>query len=296
MGEQAPEKPDQTDEQIGPDSPHLDEQQQEQAASRATIGPLVIHEVVRAQGVEELERSTRGLVWSGLAAGLSIGFSFLADATIMAALPDRPWRPLISSFGYSIGFLIVVLGQQQLFTETTLTALIPALTENTLASYRRAARVWGLVLCANILPTLLWGWVAARSELFPHATIMAMRELSDASMAHGFWQTMGLAALAGWLIGLMVWILPASGSAKPFMVILLTYLVAMFGFPHIIAGSAEAFFDVMMGNATIGDFLGRFFIPTLIGNMVGGTVLAAMFNHAQIKDELKESTPDKCRR
>src|SRR5690242_8787150 len=112
----------------GEESPHLDRKERRQAAAGAPMGALVIHEIVRDQGEEELERSFTGLAWSGLAAGLSIGFSFLVQAVLQARLPDTPWRILVAGFGYSVGFLIVILGRQQLFTETTLTALIPALT------------------------------------------------------------------------------------------------------------------------------------------------------------------------
>src|ERR1700743_1948596 len=118
--------------EAGETSPHLDQRQQRQAAAGAPIGALVIHEVVRDQGEEELERSLNGLAWSGIAAGLSIGFSFLTQATLQARLPDTVWRPLVCGFGYPVGFLIVILGRQQLFTETTLTAVIPALTRRDL--------------------------------------------------------------------------------------------------------------------------------------------------------------------
>ncbi|GBQ91127.1 formate/nitrite transporter [Acetobacter nitrogenifigens DSM 23921 = NBRC 105050] len=273
----------------GYDSPHLDEREKKQAEQRAPIGPLVIHEIIHAQGMEELERTLPGLVWSGLAAGLSVGFSFLTEATISSHLPQASWSPLLASFGYSIGFLIVILGQQQLFTETTLTALIPLLGQRSLALAQQTLRVWAAVLVANLVPTLLWGWVSARTNLFPDATRAAMLELSQSTMAHSFGHTFGLALIAGWIIGLMVWLLPAAGVTKPFIIVLLTTLVALLGTPHIIAGSAEAFFGVASGHASITDYFFRFMIPTLLGNTAGGTVLAALLNHAPIRDELKAS-------
>jgi len=273
----------------GHHSPHLDELERVQAAQRAPLGPLVIHEIISAQGVEELERDFSGLAWSGLAAGLSVGFSFLSEATISGLLPNAPWRPLVASVGYSIGFLIVILGQQQLFTETTLTALIPALSQRRMDFAWRTLRVWVVVLIANLLPTLVWGLVAARTDLFPEATRMAMDELGHGTMSHDFGTTVALAGIAGWLIGLMVWLLPASGPAKPFIIIILTTLVALLGTPHIIAGSAEAFFAVADGHASFVDYLTRFLAPTLIGNTIGGTILAAVLNHAQIRNELTEN-------
>jgi formate/nitrite transporter FocA (FNT family) len=246
----------------------------------------VIHEIVRDQGEEELERSFSGLAWSGIAAGLSIGFSFVVEATLQAALPDAPWTRLVSSFGYCIGFLIVVLGRQQLFTETTLTALIPVLTRHTLKALLGTFRVWLIVLLANLLATWVFAWLLSRDGLFPDATVAAMTTLSARTMDHTFGHTLLTGGAAGWLIGLMVWLLPGAGPARPLIIILLTYVVAVCQFPHVIAGSAEAAYGVYTGHASFGDYALRFLLPTLLGNSIGGTILAALLNHAPIADEL----------
>ncbi len=274
--------------QAGADSPHLDERQQKQAADRAQPGPIVIHEIVREQGEVELDRSFSGLAWSGLAAGMSIGFSFITQAALQAALPETPWRRLVAGFGYSLGFLITVLGQQQLFTETTLTALIPALTRRDVTTLLRTLRVWVIVLLANLLGTLVFAAILILPGIFRPETIAAMIDLSAHLLEQGFWQALVGACFSGWLIGLMVWLLPASGSARPFTIVLLTYAIALFGFPHIVAGSVEAAFGVFTGHATAGDYMTRFLAPTLIGNILGGSALAALLNHAPVADELVE--------
>ena len=275
--------------EAGADSPHLDEKQQQQAAERAPPGPLVIHEIVREQGEAELDRSFGGLAWSGLAAGLSIGFSFVMQAYLQSGLPDAPWRRLVASFGYSLGFLIVILGRQQLFTETTLTALIPTLTRPKLATLRRTLRVWAIVLATHLAGTLVFAAISSRPGVFAPDAMAAMLDLATYTMRQPFWHVLVTAGSAGWLIGLMVWLLPASGSAQPFIIILLTYVVALCQFPHIVAGSVEAAFAVFTGHASVGDYLGRFLIPTLIGNTFGGTALAALLNHAPVASDLEGS-------
>ncbi len=273
--------------EAGKNSPHLDDQEQRQAAEGAPIGPLVIHEIVREQGEMEIERPFSGLAWSGLAAGLSIGFSFVTQATLQANLPEAPWQRLVSSFGYSIGFLIVILGRQQLFTETTLTAIIPALTRPSRRTILGATRVWAVVLSANLAGTLVFGSIAARPGVFPPETAHAMADLSAQTMAHPTWHTMLTAGSAGWLIGLMVWLLPGAGPARPLIIILLTYVVSVCQFPHIIAGSVEAIYGVFSGAASVRDYLLGFLLPTLVGNAIGGTILAALLNHAPVATELK---------
>jgi formate/nitrite transporter FocA (FNT family) len=274
--------------EAGEDSPHLDEREQKQAADRAAPGPLVIHEIVRAEGEAELGRHTSGLVWSGLAAGLSIGFSFVTQSYLMSGLPDASWRRLVAAFGYTLGFLIVVLGRQQLFTETTLTALIPTLTRRDLKSLLSTLRVWSIVLAMNLLGTYIFAFICAQHGVFEPGAYAAMVTLSGKLMALPFWQCAIRAVGAGWLIGLMVWLLPASGSARPLVIILLTYVVAMCEFPHIIAGSVEASFAVFSGHAPLGAYFVKFLLPTLAGNVFGGTALAAVFNHAPVAGELRE--------
>jgi formate/nitrite transporter FocA (FNT family) len=276
-----------TETEAGSDSPHLDEKQQKQAGERAPPGAIVIHEIVREQGLEELNRSAGALAWSGTAAGLSIGFSFVAQATLQSHLPDTPWRPLVSSFGYSLGFLIVILGRQQLFTETTLTALIPALTQRDLQTFGRTMRVWGIVLFFNLAATLVWGFVLSRHGVLPSDTVTAMGTISARIFGVEFWHTVLMAGAAGWIIGLMVWLLPAANSSQPMIIILLTYTISVCEFPHIIAGSVEASFAAFSGHASVGDYLVKFLAPTLLGNTIGGTLLAALLNHAPVADTLK---------
>jgi formate/nitrite transporter FocA (FNT family) len=272
--------------EAGETSPHLDQREQRQAAAGAPMGAIVIHEIVRDQGEEELERSFNGLAWSGVAAGLSIGFSFIAQATLQAHLPDTPWRLLVAGFGYSVGFLIVILGRQQLFTETTLTAVIPALTRRNVHTTLLMLRVWAIVLTANIVATWLFAAIAARSAVFSDATLQAMSEIAGHTTDRTFWHTVVTSGFAGWLIGLMVWLLPAARASQAMIIILLTYVIAICQFPHIIAGSVEAAFAVFTDHATISDYLFRFLIPTFLGNVTGGTILAALLNHAPLADEL----------
>jgi formate/nitrite transporter FocA (FNT family) len=275
--------------EAGEASPHLDRREQRQAAAAAPMGPLVIHEIVRAQGEEELERSFSGLAWSGFAAGASIAFSFIVQSTLQGALPDAPWSHLVSGFGYCIGFLIVILGRQQLFTETTLTALIPALTRRNLRTLALTLRVWVIVLTANLAATWMIAAMLAWADMFPPA-VSAMQALSVHTMEYSFWHTALTGGAAGWLIGLMVWLLPGAGPSRPLIIILLTYVVSACQFPHIIAGSVEAAYGVLSGHAPfVSGYVLSFLLPTLLGNSVGGSILAALLNHAPVAGELTEA-------
>jgi formate/nitrite transporter FocA (FNT family) len=109
---------------------------------------------VRRLGEEEMLRPATSLWWSGVAAGLSISFSLLAQAILRTHLPDAPWEPLVTSFGYCVGFIMAVLSRQQLFTESTITAVLPVAAEFTWKNVGRMTRLWAIVLAANLAGTL----------------------------------------------------------------------------------------------------------------------------------------------
>ncbi len=113
--------------------PELTAEEEKQVKTRGAPRAAVVYETVREEGEFELQRTVSGLAWSGLAAGLSMGFSLVAEGLLRHHLPDAPWRPLVSKLGYSAGFLIVILGRQQLFTENTLTVILPLLLSSTLS-------------------------------------------------------------------------------------------------------------------------------------------------------------------
>ncbi len=283
-------------EQAGADSPHLDEQEQSQAADHAAPQALVIHEIVRAEGESELKRRTGALAWSGLAAGLSMGFSFLGLALVQSGLPDAPWRRLIDSFGYCVGFIIVILGRQQLFTESTLTAVLPVLLRRDRETLFSLLRLWGVVLSSNLVGTYIFAALIAHPGLFPDPVFQALVNVGQQSLGEAFFPTMIKAVLAGWLIALMVWLLPSARSARILVILLLTYVVGIGRFSHSIAGSIEAAFAVFSGRASVSDYLFAFLAPTLIGNTIGGVALVALLNHAPLAPEFQDGAASEARR
>jgi formate/nitrite transporter FocA (FNT family) len=186
----------------------------EQLAKRTAPRALVLHEAIRKEGEEELERSAWSLAWSGLAAGLSMGLSMLGMGLIQAGLPDAPWRNLVSSFGYTFGFLVVVLGRQQLFTENTVTAVLPLLHAPNRIKLVAVARLWLIVFLANIAGTLLFAAGSAYTGMFDDEARAAFRSLGVLGAGHDFGTTVAKAIVAGWVIALMVWVLPGAGPAR----------------------------------------------------------------------------------
>jgi formate-nitrite transporter family protein len=276
----------------GQDSRHLDEREQTQAAEHAAPQAIVIHEVVREEGELELRRRNAALLWSGLAAGLSMGFSLLTLAFLQSGLPDEPWRRLLDSSGYCVGFVITILGRQQLFTESTLTAVLPLMVRRDLATLLSLLRMWGIVLAANLIGTIVFAALISPEHLFSGPVRYALIETGQDILSGPTGFKILKAILAGWLIATMVWLLPSARSARLLVIVMLTYVVAVARLPHVIAGSVEAAFAVISGHADIADYVFHFLLPTLLGNTIGGVALVAFLNHAPLAPELQEDAEE----
>src|SRR3954463_9027263 len=265
---------------------HLVEHEVEEIADHSRLRVPQIYQVVRHEGETEMARPATSLWWSGVAAGLSITFSVFAEAVLHRYLPEAGWRPLLTGFGYTVGFLLVVLARQQLFTENTITAVLPLAASPTGKNLFRLLRLWGIVFAANLTGTL----IAALFSTFAPVPIPGIREtiieISHHAVAHGFFESIFLGIPAGFLIAGMVWLMPSAETSRFHVVTLVTYIIAIGGFSHIVVGSFEAFMLLVNGEVGLGTMLAHFTIPVLIGNVVGGTALFALLAYAQVMKEV----------
>ena len=151
---------------------------------------------------------------------------------------------------------------------------------------RKLARLWALVLVANIAGCAAITFALARAPIVPSGEQGAFASVAHMALAADPLTTFWRAILAGWLIALMVWLLPAAeGGANVMIVVGLTYLIAIGGFSHIVAGSVDAFYELFRGHTTLGIMFGTFFVPTLLGNIVGGVTLVSLLGFGQVFED-----------
>lgn len=263
-------------------TPDLSAKETREADKRVAVTAQVVHEAIRLQGDEELARPASALAWSGFAAGLSMSFSLIAEGFLRSLLPNAPWSWLLVSLGYPFGYVIVIIARQQLFTENTLTAVIPVLARRDLHTFRRMLRLWGVVLVANLVGAHAAAWVLGHAHIFPADVQQAFFEIGRRAAA----VTPGVAIIkgvfAGWLIALVVWMLASARGDHLAIILILTYFVGLGGFTHVIAGSIEVLYLVLTGAWAWGDWAIFYFLPTLLGNVLGGVALVSLLNHAQV--------------
>ena len=253
------------------------------------LSPRLVYEIIRRDGAEELDRPTAALIFSGIAAGLVISFSFVFKAIIASYIPtDAIWTDLITNFGYTIGFLIAILGHMQLFTENTITTVVPLFKPFTLDKLRAVGRLWGIVILCNIIGTALASLFFLTTDLFTPNIDKALDELAHHVASFSATQNLLKGVMSGLLIAALVWMLP-SVSNKFLVIFFMTYLIGLGDFTHVVVGSTEMSYLVWQGEASLGEYLFNFLIPTTIGNIIGGTGVFTLLIYGQVTEEWNNS-------
>ncbi len=262
--------------------PDLDPEEQKKAQEEESLNANITYEAVRREGDKELSRPASALFWAALAGGMSMGVSFMTEGLLRSHLPDADWRPLITTLGYPVGFLIISLGSQQLFTENTITPIVPLLVARTAEMFKRVGMLWIVVLVGNLLGALAFASLSGLTDVFEPKVHEAFAAMGHEALRSGFTTTFMRGIFAGWIIALMVWMMPAASSEQVTTIVIMTYLVGLGGLAHIIVGSVEVLYLVVTGAVSIGTYFTGFMVPALLGNIVGGLTLVTGLNHAQV--------------
>lgn len=268
------------------EQPHLSAEEEQEVRDRSAPESRIVHAAVVKQGEDELARPLRSLFWSGVAAGVGIMASVWAQSALHHHLPDAPWREAVAALGYTLGFLIVILGRMQLFTEHTMVAVLPLARSPSGAKLARVAKLWTVVFLGNLIGVAVISALCVYARIQSPQLLHAMLEVSLKLHEESPTQILLQGIPAGFLIASVAWIRSAADDSSFWIVFALTYPIALGGFTHVVAGAAEAFLLLWSGEAGIGWVFAGFVIPAFIGNVLGGTGLFALLAHAQVKEEL----------
>lgn len=247
---------------------------------------MAIHEHIRQDGEKELERDAMALLWSAIAAGLSMGASLLAKGIFHVNLDGVPGSFLLENLGYTFGFIIVIMARQQLFTENTVTAVLPVMQKPTGGNFMLLMRLWSVVLLGNLIGTGLAAYAFEYMPIFDEQTRDAFVTIGMDVMRNTPGEMFANAIISGWIIATMVWMFPSAGAAKIVVIIIMTWLVALGDLTHIVVGSVEILYLVFNGTIHWSEFFWPFALPTLAGNICGGTFIFALISHAQIRNDM----------
>ena len=246
----------------------------------------LIYNVIQKEGEEELARPVSSLFLSGLSAGLAIFLSVIAIGAIFGNMPNHAHYRLIESFGYTVGFVVVIFGRLQLFTENTITVIIPLLANYSHRRLRQTLLLWGVVFLANMIGVAIVSAVSVYTNLLPTGLADAIVAVSQEYINRSPTQFFMHGIPAGFIIAAIVWMLPSAESNKFAIIVMLSYLIYLGDFTHVIAGAGEVFVMVFKTTISISDAVFKSIIPTLFGNIIGGTLLFSMLAYGQVREEL----------
>ena len=256
-------------------------------SEHGNLSPLTVYSIILREGEDELRRPNISLWWSGVAAGVGISTSVLVEGIIRSNLgSDHPYLTLIESLGYSFGFVLVILCRLQLFTENTITVVLPVLADPTRNRFYCAARLWGIVLAANLCGTFLTAAIGVHGGILPAETLAAIMDISHHLAKLTPAETFLRGIPSGFFIAALVWMLPSAKRSEVLVIVMFTWLIAAGDFTHVIAGSNEIFVLVLSGEMNMVNALIYHISPVLLGNILGGTGLFAMLAYGQVHEEM----------
>jgi formate/nitrite transporter FocA (FNT family) len=245
---------------------------------------LTAHEIfesVTQNAREELERSSRALAFSGVAGGITMGLTGLGVALARATLGSSPATDFISMLFYPLGFIAVIIGRAQLFTENTLYPVALILRER--RHVLNTLRLWAVVFISNVVGAAIFAALAVRTGAlmpeFRHQLIQLGAHMTASPAAQVFWT----GVVGGWLIALVAWMVSASQwtMGQILVIWLLTFVVGLGHFAHCIASTGEILSAVFAGAVPLTAYV-RWIVPATLGNIVGGVFIVTLLNYGQV--------------
>jgi formate/nitrite transporter FocA (FNT family) len=241
-----------------------------------------IYEQVSRNARRELQRPAKALAISGIVGGLTMGLTGLSISVVNSMLGNSSLAQFVALLFYPMGFMAVILGRGQLFTENTLYPVALILAER--RHFLSTARLWAIVFPSNVAGAFLFALLAARTKALQpdqlHALVQLGVQAANPSMRHIFWS----GVVGGWMIAMVAWLVSGSHSITGSVAVIwaLTFIVGAGHFAHCIATSGEILSAVLGHGVSPGGYF-RWLLLATSGNVAGGVILVTLLEYGQVK-------------
>jgi formate/nitrite transporter FocA (FNT family) len=246
---------------------------------------LDIYERICDDTEEELSRPEGSLVFSALFAGFTIGLSALAVAlTTVSLTPEVKSTAFIAALLYPIGYVAVIVGRSQFFTENTLYPVMLSMRRKEFLN--RTGRLWGIVFTMNLVGAFIFAMLAvltgALDQSVQSELVSNGLKYTDGSFIDTFWS----AVLVGFLLATVAWLVEGCDTVtgRVAVIWILTFFVSLASLDHCIATTVTAFCALLDGELGLGD-TAAWLVPAVLGNVAGGVVIVAAINYGQVREE-----------
>ncbi|HET7091880.1 MAG TPA: formate/nitrite transporter family protein [Thermomicrobiales bacterium] len=246
-------------------------------------------------GGKRLRRSALGDAVTALIGGMSVSFGAVAMAWASASLGGRAGASpahLVGALAFPVGFIILLVGKSELFTENFLLPVIGVFERR--GSLRELGQLWGGTLIANLIGVFVFALLISRPGVLAPAPARVLVDLAVSKVTTPLGTSFVQAIFAGWVMTLLTWLLLAAGSSGPRLAIIwaMGSLIILGEFNHTIISAAEIFMALLLGAPiTVGDWLVRNFLPALVGNILGGVVFVTLLTYLQAHFDRQQTSP-----
>ncbi|CAB9494620.1 formate/nitrite transporter family protein [Alteromonas macleodii] len=265
----------------------LSHTEEKDVQNNQSLNSVSLYAIVHREGLEELQRPMMSLWWSGVAAGIGISLSILAEGILHHLFAGSRYQFVIENLGYTVGFVLVIVGRLQLFTENTLSVILPLLSKPSLNMGVCIARLWTIVFAANMVGTFLAAFFSYTLQAVPSELVEGMTAISEHYAKLSPSDAFSYGITSGFIIAAIVWMKPSVKHSQIWMIVIFTYLIAIGNFTHVIAGSTELFLLALQNKISVLETI-SLIGATLLGNIVGGTGLFALLAYGQVVREIEE--------
>ena len=260
-------------------SPQVNDSQAQKDLARPSAED--IYEQVATNARQELKRSNFSLALSGFGGGTFMGLSALGPAMAMGMLGSTASARMIAFLLYPLGFIVVILGRSQLFTENTLYPVALVLAEK--KQFWNTLRLWAVVLPSNVAGAFCFALIASRTAAIDHGTVDMLSQLGLIALGHPWSTVFWSGVIGGWMIALAAWLVSGSHSITGSVMVIwmLTFVVGLGGFAHCIASSCEIMVAVLTHHASWNNY-GAWLFFAVSGNICGGVGLVTILEYGQV--------------
>ena len=251
-------------------------------AGRIRASAADIYERVKREAGEEIDRPIAALAFSGLFAGASVGFGAIASAAAATALGGHQDAQLVGAIFFPVGFIVVIIGRAQLFTENTLYPVTLVLDER--RHLLATLRLWAVVLSTNLIGAALFALLLTKTAaLTPQIVATVAQAGHHATLGHWasfFWS----AVLGGWAVALVAWLVQSGGAVIGQIALIwtLVFFVGLLGLDHSVSTTIEVMCAALKSEVHLGHAL-VWFSAVLLGNIAGGVLITAVLNYGQVR-------------
>jgi formate/nitrite transporter FocA (FNT family) len=234
---------------------------------------------------EEVSKGARELFFSALAAGFAITLTFFLYASMTDATEGHA---LFSSILYPLGFVYIILGNYQLFTENTLPPV--ALIIERMASIPTMLTVWGIVLTGNLTGGFFGAMLLGETGIFTEGAASAAAGLAQSALATPWNDLFVRGIMAGFIVAGVVWLdYAAKDTMTRFWLVYLAFFsISVGNLNHSVVSGVEVFYLHFAEGAGLVTGIYTLLLPVLLGNIVGGVILVTIVNYFQTPHYIQE--------